>query len=418
MTKLKKFLDRYLPFPADLLPTNSYLVGGVVRDILLDRTREYLDLDFVTPHSAIATAKKISREYKVGFVVLDQERNIARAVFPPRQSELGDFPPTTIDIAQQDGDSVNGDLGRRDYTINAIAFDYATNETIDPFAGQQDLEKGVIRMISSENLRSDPLRLLRGYRQACQLNFTIEPETRNTIKQLAPLLDQVAEERVHTELGYLLSHPNGSDWLSQAYEDKLLKTCFPHLQESQLHLLTQIDSAVSFLESNNKLTNAIDGGRTASARLACLVNQNPELADDQLTALKYSRQEIKAVTTTLKNISSLQTEGFRESLRQQYFFFKNVGDIFAVVALFALANNIDRDLVLMLCDRYDETQDAIAHPQPLLTGNDIIKSLNISPSPLIGEMLTEVQVAYIEGEIDDQQQGIEWLRKKYSQVNL
>ena len=66
-----------LPFDLDWLPPTAYLVGGMVRDALLNRPREYLDLDFVLPNLVIKTAKTIANKYKAGFVVLDEQRNIA-----------------------------------------------------------------------------------------------------------------------------------------------------------------------------------------------------------------------------------------------------------------------------------------------------------------------------------------------------
>ena len=83
------------------------------------------------------------------------------------------FPNATVDIAQQEGDSLETDLHRRDFTINAIAYNIHTQEIIDPLNGGADLEKGILRMISPANLEDDPLRLMRGYRQAAQLGFTV-----------------------------------------------------------------------------------------------------------------------------------------------------------------------------------------------------------------------------------------------------
>ncbi|NES84105.1 MAG: CCA tRNA nucleotidyltransferase, partial [Moorea sp. SIO2B7] len=199
------------PFSLDWLPSSAYLVGGAVRDALLNR-QEYLDLDFVLPTEAVETARRIANHYQVGFVVLDEQRQIARVVFAQG----------TVDFALQEGDSLETDLQRRDFTVNAIAYNPHTENLIDPLQGLVDLNTGVMRMISKANLEDDPLRLLRAYRQAAQLNFTIEPHTRSTIRNLAPLLDKVAAERVQTELGYLLANSQGSKWLIAAWEDGLL----------------------------------------------------------------------------------------------------------------------------------------------------------------------------------------------------
>ncbi|HEY9907876.1 MAG TPA: hypothetical protein V6D18_09780, partial [Thermosynechococcaceae cyanobacterium] len=99
------------PFELEWLPTSAYLVGGTVRDALLGRESEYLDLDFVLPEAAVETAQTIARHYRAGFVLLDAERQIARVVFPQG----------TVDFAQQVGPTLEADLKRRDFTVNAIA---------------------------------------------------------------------------------------------------------------------------------------------------------------------------------------------------------------------------------------------------------------------------------------------------------
>src|SRR3712207_1111663 len=87
------------PFSLALLPQPAYMVGGAVRDAILGRTREYLDLDFVIPSDAVKVARAIAHHYNAGFVLLDAERQIARVVFPH----------ATADFAQQEGGSLEVD---------------------------------------------------------------------------------------------------------------------------------------------------------------------------------------------------------------------------------------------------------------------------------------------------------------------
>lgn len=396
---LEDFLGITLPFDFDLLPENSYLVGGAVRDVLLKRSRDYLDLDFIVPERAIATAKKIASAHHGGFVILDQQRQIARVVFEQ----------ATIDIAQQEGNSLITDLQRRDYTINAIAYECTTNRLVDPLQGEQDIEEGLMRMVARKNLIEDPLRLLRGYRQACQLNFTIEAQTQKTIQELASLITQVANERVNAELGYLLSNERGSLWLIRAFADNLLSAFFPHATAEQIALLPKIDEAINWLNNQGNCLSKVENEWLSMARLAYLTSINPAIAQEELSELKYSRQEIKTVTTLLKYTPELSNSDFASNLRKQYFFFLAVGDILPTLVIFALAQNIATELIIMLCDRYCDIEDRVAHPQPILTGNELMQSLGIKPSPLIGELLTEVQVAYIEGKVKHKEQALSWL---------
>src|SRR4028119_1421047 len=224
------------PFDLKLLTPPAYLVGGAVRDALLGRRSHYFDLDFVMLTRAVKTARKIADRTKGGFVLLDAERQIARVVFAGG----------TVDLAQAEGGSLEGDLLRRDFRINAIAYNPFTGEIIDPLDGQTDLRLGVLRMISRSNLVDDPLRLLRAYRQAAQLGFAIEPETQSAIRELAPLLSRVAVERVRTELGYLLSNPEGVPWICRGCEDGLFSIWFESAID-RFDILTKIDASAAKL---------------------------------------------------------------------------------------------------------------------------------------------------------------------------
>lgn len=400
------FLDRFisdnLPFPLTLLPDDCYLVGGSVRDVLLSRQRQHIDFDFVVYDSAISIAKKIANTYKGGFVVLDADRHIARVVFSG----------VTVDIANAEGNSIDDDLTRRDYTINAIAYHCHNQEIIDPFCGQEDLKMGKIRMISPKNLADDPLRLLRAYRQGCQLNFHIEEETRDTIKQLVPLLSKVAVERVNSELYYLLIEEKGTYWLTQIFEDGLLSVYHPHLNHTKISYLHCIDRSAQWLKTTFPIFVDIHPEYYYIAKLACFTSDNPPDAEKELINLKYSRQVIKTVSTILKYTPYLLESNFSTNLANQYFFFRGVGDIFPVLAIFAHAHHIDTDLLTMLIHRYLDVNDKVAHSQPLLTGKEIMDYLSIPPSPLIGKLLTDIQIAYIEGKINDRQSALEYLNSR------
>jgi tRNA nucleotidyltransferase (CCA-adding enzyme) len=386
MIFMTNFLDpQNWPFGLELLPDDAYLVGGTVRDALLERQRDYLDLDFVLPSQAVETARKIARLYQGGFVVLDEVRQIARVVF-----EQG-----TADFAQQEGKSLLIDLQRRDYTLNAIAYNPHTQELIDPLDGLKDLKNRQIRMIAAKNLEDDPLRLLRAYRQASQLNLTIESNTRITIKQLAPLLSQVAAERVKSELDYLLENQVSCYWLQQAYEDQILSVWLQNINSENILKLNNITQEVQELKAIFSQLNFLDPSWYSLAKLALLVSSNLETVEFELMNLKYSRSEIKTVITALKYLPNLQDM----SLREQYFFFLNMGDVFPTLALLGRVLGINQDIINSLMERYLDTQDPVAHPKILVNGNDLMKALNISPSPKIRELLTEITIAQIEGKI-------------------
>lgn len=396
------------PFSLEWLPVPTYMVGGAVRDALLERRREYLDLDFVMPEKAVKTARAIAHHYKAGFVLLDRERQIARVVFKN----------ATADFAQQEGDTLETDLHRRDFTVNAIAYNPHTQELIDPLQGYADLQQGIIRMVSPANLKDDPLRLLRGYRQAAQLGFAIASETRVTIRQLAPLLAEIAAERVRVEFSYLLGNPQGSDWLTIAYEDGLLSVWFPHVTAQKLKLIAAIDRWVVTLAAKwpqigtilqESISDTLKSSWLSLAKLSCLVASETQQAEAELINLKYSRTEIRTVTTAVKLLPGLASLGAGGmSLREQYFFFQEAGEAFPVVAVFAVAVGVNMEAIAPLIDRYLTPDDQVAHPTQLVTGNDLIQALNLRPSPKIGQLLTEIQLSRIEGKISTPAEAIKF----------
>jgi tRNA nucleotidyltransferase (CCA-adding enzyme) len=393
------------PFDLELLTSPAYLVGGAVRDALLGRRSTYFDLDFVMLTRAVKTARKIADRTKAGFVLLDAERQIARVVFAGG----------TVDLAQAEGGSLEGDLWRRDFRINAIACNPFTGEIIDPVDGQTDLRLGLVRMVSRSNLEDDPLRLLRAYRQAAQLGFAIEPETQSAIRELAPLLSQVAVERVRTELGYLLSNPHGVPWICRGWEDGLFSIWFESAID-RFDILTQIDASAANLatiypelakEFERPIRDTTKTPLLAVAKLAILANSDPIIAETELLRLKYSNAEIKSAIELVKYLPKLQSKPIAEmSLREQYFLFRDLGIVFPILAVLAVATGLSVSQISLLINRYLDADDIVAHPTQLVSGNDLMESLNLPRSPRIGQLLMEIQLARVEGKISSQEEAL------------
>ena len=429
------------PFDISFLPPETHLVGGSVRDALLERHSDYLDLDFVMPKGAVETATTIARHYRAGFVLLDAERQIARVVF--RQG--------TADFAQQVGDSLEADLLRRDFTMNAIAYNPHTLELIDPLEGCLDLERCIVRMVSAENLAEDPLRLLRAYRQAAQLGFTMHPETAVAARKLASQLNTIAAERVQSEFHYLLTSKRGPAQLKAAWEAGLLsgwfesavllslekidrmETLFQQLRSDWplLHeLIGQPIRAQSSTKSEPKKNGAeMVGGRRSSwltmAKLASLmpddVPNDIAVAETQLWRLKYSRSEIHAVLTVLKTLPKLQAllnaapettlEPTPDNRRAQYALFQQVGVVFPSLCIQALASGIEMAALRPLINRYLDPEDMVAHPVAIVSGQDLMNHLSLPPSPQIGRLLAALQIARAEGRIDTQNEALDFARR-------
>lgn len=405
------------PFSVALLPPQAYLVGGSVRDALLNRQADYLDLDFVLPEKAIETAADIAHHYKAGFVVLDAEHQIARVVFPN----------ATVDFAQQIGPSIGVDLQRRDFTINAIAYNPHSETLVDPLDGYADLQRKVLCMVSAENLEEDPLRLLRAYRQAAQLGFSLDPDTQSALRRLAPLLKGMAAERVRGELDCLLSLPQGSVLLREAWQDGILQTWLPTVGEEDLRQLGALDHTAAQIHErwpafsdllHSWIKEATVPGLHRSwlkaTKLSQLLMADSAHAEATLTRLKYSRIEQQAVLSILKGWALLQPCIDQPSLTlaQQYHLFKAAGAGLAGLALLALAHHGTESLAMGLVERYLDPQDPVAHPHPLISGRDLIQGLGLAPGPQIGELLEAVQLAQAEGLVTQREEALAWVQRQ------
>jgi len=400
-----------------LLPEQAYLVGGSVRDALLHRQADYLDLDFVLPADAIATAQTIAQYYRAGFVVLDTEHQIARVVFPN----------ATVDFAQQIGPTIAMDLRRRDFTINAIAYDPHRETLLDPLNGYADLQRKQLCMVAAENLEEDPLRLLRAYRQAAQLGFNLDSHTQDTIRALAPLLKGMAAERVRGELDCLLSLADGSRLLTMAWQDGLLRPWLPQVTSAQLKALAAIDQTAAQiherwpdysqrLQSWVKEPTAPGLHRSwlKATKLAQLLLGDPEQAEATLIRLKYSRVEQQAVVSILSSWQFLTQQLAAGPLpaRQQYQLFKLSGTAFVGVALLALAHGLPEAMIIDLVTRHLDPEDPVAHPQALISGRDLVQGMALKPGPQIGDLLEAVQLAQAEGLITSRDQALAWVKQQ------
>lgn len=434
---------RNWPFSLDCLPETAHLVGGVVRDALLGREPEYLDLDFVLPEGSVEIAQAIARQYKAGFVVLDAERQIARVVFSD----------ATVDFALQEGDSLEQDLQRRDFTINAIAYSPHREALVDPVDGYEDILRRRLRMISRENLEDDPLRLLRAYRQAAQLGFEVERDTDRAIGELSDRIAPVAAERVQSELNTLLSHPQGLPWLKRAWQAGLLRTWLPDLDRDglsrvaclgELAAMASPDLAGLFTPPASFQKSSLGKDSCLPvAKLVALCAVEPELAESQAQGLKYSRLEMRAAGSVRRLQHLLRSP--QMSIRDQFFLFQSAGDLFPVMALVSLAEQLQgQDLnqdftqnlsllqdaavmptlakllsetvLLPLIERYLDRTDPVAHPRPLVSGKSLMKALEIKPGPQIGLLLTELQIAQAEGLVGDEAGAIAWLKANQARL--
>lgn len=177
-----------------------HLVGGAVRDMLMQRNTH--DLDFVVPSGALKVARQVANKLGGAYFALDAENDTGRVILTS-QDGLRDV----LDFASYRGVDLESDLFARDFTINAIAFDLRAEKIIDPTGGATDIREKRLKACSDNSFTNDPIRTMRAVRLAATLGFHIATETRQLIKQAASLLPRVSYERIRDELFKILDGP-------------------------------------------------------------------------------------------------------------------------------------------------------------------------------------------------------------------
>jgi poly(A) polymerase/tRNA nucleotidyltransferase (CCA-adding enzyme) len=186
--------------------TPVYVVGGVVRDLLLGRRCQLNDIDLVLEAPAQGVARRIADQLGWSFYPIDEGRDVARLIFPPRN----DRELLVCDISGMRGGSIEADLQSRDFTVNALALALSGGkqpELIDVCGGQRDLAQRLLRRVSPVSLAEDAVRLVRAVRLRAQFSFTLDDATQVQIERLASSVRLAAPERLRDELWKSLATP-------------------------------------------------------------------------------------------------------------------------------------------------------------------------------------------------------------------
>ncbi len=219
----------------------GYVVGGYVRDSLLNRPTR--DVDIAILGDALTVARAIADALGGSYVLLDAEQGIARVVLSEPLSSAAQSAEEGQSAAVKRWsfdfstilEDIESDLLRRDFTINAMAIPLGSiiPEILDPYQGRDDLEMGRIRVVMETAFQDDPARLLRAVRLAAEYGFAIETSTEALIREQGHLLSQVAGERIREELCHLLALPGAASHLLYLDQLGLLTILFPELAQAK-----------------------------------------------------------------------------------------------------------------------------------------------------------------------------------------
>ena len=240
---LKNPIFKIISEVADNAKLETYVVGGFVRDIMLNRKQNKTDIDFVCVGSGIDLAKKVGRKLG-GKIDVKYFKNFGTAMINYK-GEYYEFVGARKESYRSDSrkpivenGTLQDDQNRRDFTINAMAISLNSEsfgELVDPFNGIADLKAKCIKTPLNPDVTysDDPLRMMRAIRFSSQLNFEIEEESYNSICKNAERLSIISKERITEEMNKILLSKNPSIGLKLLFNTNLLHQFFPEIVELQ-----------------------------------------------------------------------------------------------------------------------------------------------------------------------------------------
>lgn len=443
----------------------AYLVGGYLRDIFLKK--ESCDIDIVVPQNqARVLALEIAEKLDAHFVALDEINNIYRVVMSDKV--------TYVDIADCVGEDILSDLKRRDFTINALAYDLKKDELIDLSGGIDDLKNGIIREISEKNLTDDPLRILRAFRFQSELGFALSDGLKEDIKKHSLLLMQSAKERINVELVKLFAGKCTPEALFEMDRCGVLELIFPivsdlkkvppnthhHLRlfEHCIETVSQVEqfyaSAPIQVKEHFETAYCAAQKRLGYLKIAAFLHDigkpqtwtiepdtgrhrfikhddvGSKICAPLLRELKFSNKQIKYIQKLIKfhiYPAGIVTDNNFNEKAMMRFFRKMEDDVFDIIAL-AYADrlsaqgpaitvemlNQNLNGLVVLLNKFITMKTEIKPLPKLLDGKEIMQILNITQSPQLGKIIKELTEAQISGDINSREEAVEFICRHYS----
>jgi tRNA nucleotidyltransferase (CCA-adding enzyme) len=378
------------------LEQKLYLVGGVVRDLLLKR--ENIDLDLVAEGDAIKLAEELAK-LKNGKVIAHSRFNTAKIRWnkwsvdiAATRAETYEKPGALPTI--QCGGAIENDLIRRDFTINAMAVyldPLHYGELIDLYRGRNDLEKGKIRVLHDYSFRDDATRIWRAVRYEQRLDFKLESHTRDLLKKDIAYLDTISGDRIRHELELVLEEER---------PEKAL------LRENELGILARMCPG---LEADDWLAKKIAKARAISQPycppeelyLAFLIYRlKSRDLEGLIVYLKFPRSVAQTLRDALKlknELIPLAEPGLPSSRIYRC--------LHPYSQTAVLANLIVNELPLVR-ERIELYLNKLRHVQTFLTGDDLV-NIGVASGPRIGEVLERLREARLDGKVSTREEEIE-----------
>ena len=443
-----------------------YLVGGALRDLILKRKKDNPDFDFCLKTGAFNFCKKLAKELRAAYVILDEEHAACRLV-----KRIGDK-LYTFDFTDFRAPVLEKDLSHRDFTINSMALaladvfsDKDLNELIiDPYSGKDDLKRKIIRITGKNSFSEDPLRILRAFSFSCMLGFEIDKETLHLAKKEKNRISRVSSERIREELFKIFD--SSLAYASFVVLDKLkiLDIIFPEIKpmrnigqgpyhhldvwQHTLETLNQFELILKTIKQtpdiNNYMQAEISGlrKRVSLLKLACIlhdVGKPGALRREKGKIIFHGHERVGlGLTRIISRRLKLSNEECRSlerivlwHLRPGYLadnqvptqraifrYFRDTGSDALAVLLLSLADQrATKGPLTTALSRvnHEKTVKFLIHKLlkknsekklvRILNGFDIMKKFKLAASPIVGKVLSALEEAQAIGKIKNKKEA-------------
>ena len=407
----------------------TMMAGGCVRDMLLGRKPK--DYDIATEARPRKVNQFFDRTVEVG-----RQFGVMRVLLDGREYEVATFRSESDYTDGRHPDRVEfcapkKDAQRRDFTINGMFWDPVREEVIDHVGGREDLRRGIVRTIGEprDRFREDHLRLLRAIRFAARLGFELEHETRAAVEELAPLVLDVAPERLAQEMEVILTdeHPAGA--LKLMDKTGLLTRIFPELAEMKgceqpnnyhpegdvfVHTLLAVDKLGRHPDFELALGTLLhDVGKPEAARREgpCNFRNHTKIGERMARRvcerLRLSNRQTERVCWLVRwHLYFKDAKKMKDSTLKRLFAkdgFEQLAELHRADSLASWAN---LELYNYVLQKRDGMPEESIEPPRLITGDHLIER-GYQPGPAFGEILSEVRESQLEGEISTREEALQ-----------
>jgi tRNA nucleotidyltransferase (CCA-adding enzyme) len=367
----------------------AWIVGGAPRDGLLGRPE--LDVDVAVSREAEWLARRLEAD-GFGKAVVISERS------PCVYRVAGSRP---VDLVELEGGSIERDLGRRDFTANAIAIELQTGLWIDPFGGAADLADRRLRLVRESNLAEDPLRAFRAARFFATHGLRPDRATRHACARIAPRLEAVAPERIQAELAKMLEADRAAEPFRWAGSVGLLTPALGI--GAPANRWRAAGRNLARLETPP--LRSIPADRRRILRLAAIA-QGLRLSGEEASAWLRRRRHGRADAAAVAKLLDLEEAAVWAGRgRESWAWIRDAGPALsdALVLIHATRPSL-RSTARRLRRLRSQRRRG-----PAVSGTDLMRWLGESPGPPVGRLLREIEIEALRGAVRTRRQARQWL---------